>query len=104
MFKFDCIAKEDIKEDNPNWLEIPDHSYRILITRGSGSEKTNTLLNLINHGADIDNIYLYAKDPSNTKYQLLINKRGSTGLKYLNNPKAFIKYSNNRDDIYKNIE
>ena len=47
MFKFDCIAKEDIKEHNPNWPEIRDHSYRILITRGSGSEKTNTLLNLI---------------------------------------------------------
>ena len=49
-------------------------------------------------------MYLYAKDPYETKYQLLINKRESTGLKYLNDSKAFIEYSNNMDDIYKNIE
>ena len=35
---------------------------------------------------------------------MLINKRESTGLKYLNDPKVFIKYSNDMDDIYKNIE
>ena len=62
------------------------------------------LLNLINHGPDIDKIYLYAKDPYETKYQLLINKRESTGLKYLNDSKAFIEYSHNMHDIYKNIE
>ena len=49
-------------------------------------------------------MYLYAKDPYETKYQLLINKRESTGLKYLNDSKAFIEYSNNMGDIYKNIE
>ena len=49
-------------------------------------------------------IYLYAKDPYETKYQLLINIRESTGLQYLNDSKAFIKYSNDMDDIYKNIE
>ena len=38
------------------------------------------------------------------KYQLLINKRESTGLKYLNDSKAFIEFSNDMDDIYKNIE
>ena len=67
-------------------------------------EKTNALLNLINHEPDIDNIYLYAKDPSKAKYQLLINKRESTCLKHLNDSKAFIEYSNDMDDIYKNIE
>ena len=49
-------------------------------------------------------IYLYAKDPYKTKYQLLINIRESTGLQYLNDSKAFVKYSNDMDDIYKNIE
>ena len=35
------ILQEDIIEHNPNWLESPDHPYRILIVVGSGSEKTN---------------------------------------------------------------
>ena len=46
--------------------------------------KTNALINLINHEPDIDKIYLYARDPYEVKYQLLINKRGSPKLKYLN--------------------
>ena len=49
MFNFDYITKEDIKEHNPNWPEIPDHVYRILLFGGSESGKTNALLNLINH-------------------------------------------------------
>ena len=104
MFTFDYIAKADIKKHNPNWPETPDHAYRILIVKGSRSGKTNALLNLTNNEHDIDKIYLYAKDPYEAKYQLLINKRESAGLKYLNNSKAFIKYSNNMDDVYKNIE
>ena len=59
---------------------------------------------LINHEPDVDKIYLYAKDPYEAKYQLLINKRRNTGLKYLNDSKAFIEYLNNMYDIYKNIE
>ena len=48
---------------NPNWPYIPDHPYRILIIVGSGSEKTNVLLNLIkNQLTDIDKVYLYVKD------------------------------------------
>ena len=66
--------------------------------------KKNALLNLINNERDIDKINLFAKDPYEAKYQLLINKRESTGLKYLIDSKAFIKYSNDMDDIYKNIE
>ena len=46
----------------------------------------------------------YAKNPYEAKYQLLINKRESTGLKYLNDPKALIEYSNEMDEIYKDIE
>ena len=104
MFNFNYITKEDIKEHNPNWPKIPDHPYRILITGGSGSGKTNALLNLINNEPDIDKIYLYGKDPYKAKYQLLINKRESTGLIYFNDSKTFIEYSNDMDDIYKNIE
>ena len=49
-------------------------------------------------------IYLYAKDQHETKYQLIINKREGTGLKYFNYWKGFIEYSNDIDEIYKNIE
>ena len=104
MSNIDYITKKDIKEHNLNWTEIPDHPYRMLISGGSESGKTNALLNLINHEPDIDKIYLYAKDPFEAKYQLLINKRESTALKFLNDLKAFIEYSNDMDDIYKNIE
>ena len=50
------------------------------------------------------NIYLYSKDPYEAKYQLLTNKRESTDLKHLKDSKAFIEYSNDKDDISKNIE
>ena len=59
---------------NPNCLYILDHPYRILIVGGSGSGKTDVLLNLIKHQRpDIDKIYLYVKDLFESKYQLLIN-------------------------------
>ena len=61
-------------------------------------------MNLINNQPDIDKIYLYAKDPYEAKYQFLISKRESTGLKHFNNPKAFSEYSNDMQDVYKNIE
>ena len=76
MFNFDYIAKEDyitkedIKEHNSNWLEIRDHPLR-----GSGSGKTNALLNLISHEPGIDKTYLYAKGLYEAKHQLLIKKR-----------------------------
>ena len=63
-------------------------------------KQANVLLNLINNQSDIDKIYLYAKDPFDTKYQFLINKRESTGLKHFNDPKAFIEYSNDIQDVY----
>ena len=52
----------------------------------------------------IDKIYLHVKDPHEAKYQFLINKRESTELKHFNDPKAFIEYSNDMQDVYKNIE
>ena len=47
---------------------------------------------------------MYAKDPYEAKYQFLINKKESTGLKHFNDPKAFIEYSNDLHDVYKNID
>ena len=79
-------------------------SIRILIIGGSGSEKTNALLNLINNQQDIDEIYLYAKDPYEKKYQYLINKREKVGINHFNDPKAFMEYSNDMQDVYKNME
>ena len=61
---------------NPNWPYIPDCPYRIF--GGSGSDKTNVLLNLIKHQRpDIDKNCLYVKDSFESKYQLLINGRKS---------------------------
>ena len=61
-------------------------------------------MNLINNQPDIDKIYLYAKDPYEAKYQYLINKREGVGINHFNDPKAFIEYSNDMQDVYKNIE
>ena len=80
------------------------HPYRILIIGDSGSGKTNSLFNLINQKPDIDEICLYAKDPYEAKYQFLIKKPEDVGTKHFNDSKAFTEYSNNMDDIYKNIE
>ena len=80
MINSDDVTKKPIKRHNPIQQQILDNRYRILIIGGSGSGKTNSLLNLINEKPDIDKIYLYAKDPFKTKFQFLINKRESTGL------------------------
>ena len=77
---------------------------RMLIIGSSGSGKTNALLNLIHNQPDIDKIYLYAKDSYEDKYQYLINKRESVGINRFNDPKAFIEYSNDMHDVYKNID
>ena len=103
MINFDDYANENKTEHNLKWPYIPDHPYRILIIGGSGSGKTNALLNLINNQPDIDKIYLYAKDPYEAKYQYLINKREGVGINHFNDPKAFIEYSNDMHDVYKNI-
>ena len=104
MINFDAATKENIKEHDPNWVQVPDHPYRISIIGGSGSGKTNILLNLISHQPGIGKVYLYAKDRSEANYKFLISKWGKTGLKRLNDSEAFIEYSNDMDDIYQNIE
>ena len=97
---------------------------------GSGSGKTNALLNLIRNQPDIDKIYLYAKGPYEAKYQYLIKKHEKVGLDYYDDPKgpyeakyqylikkhekvgldyyddpkAFMEFSNDMEDVYKNID
>ena len=109
MINFDDYANENngiaFKTiHNKNWPYIPDHPYRILIIGDSGSGKTNLLLNLIENKLDIDKIYLYAKDPYELKYQYLINKREGVGINHFNDLKAFIEYSKDMHDVYKNID
>ena len=104
MINFDEYTNENKKEHNLNWRYIPDQPYRILIIGGSGTGKTNALLNFINNQQDIDKIYLYRKDPYEDKYQYLINKREPVGINHLNNPKAFIECSNDMHKVYKNID
>ena len=103
MINFDDDVNENKTIHNKNWPYILDHQYRILIIRDSGSGKTNVLLNLIEKQTDIDKTYLYAKDPYESKYQYLINKRESVVINHFNDPKAFIDYSNDFHDLYKNI-
>ena len=99
MVNFDDVVKENIKKHNPNWPQIPDHLYMILIIGVSGLGETNSLFNSISQQPNIGKIYLYTKDPYEAKYQFSINKRKSTDLQYFNDYQAFIKYLNDMDDI-----
>ena len=90
---------------NLNWPYIPDHPHRISVIGSSRSGKTNVLLNVIKHQRrDIDKIYSYLKDPSESKYQLFINEREKVRAENLINPKAFTDYSQTIDDVYGNLE
>ena len=104
MINFDDYVNENKTQHNLKWSYVPDHPYRILIIGTSGSGKTNPLLNFINNQPDIDKIYLYAKDSYEAKYQYLINKRGKVGLDHYDDRKAFIEYSNDMQDVYKNSD
>ena len=106
MINFDDYTNENngvpLKtEHDLKWLYIPDHPYSVLIITGLGSGKTNAWLNLINNQSDIDKIYLYVKDPYKAKCQYLINKREKVRLNGFNDPKTFIDYSNDMQDVYK---
>ena len=90
---------------NVNWPYIPEHPDRILIIGGSGSGKTNLLLNLIKHQQpDIDQIYLYVKDLLKSKYELLTNGRENVRIEILKNSKKFVDYSQTIDDASENLE
>ena len=104
MIKLDDYVNENKTEHNKNCPYTPDHPYRILTIGSSGSGKANVLLNLIENQLDIDKIYLYVKDPYEAKYQYLINKRENVGINHFKDPKAFIEYSNDMRNVYKNID
>ena len=97
MLNLDNIVSNNNKNKNNDW------PFRMLIIGPSGSGKANTLLHLINNLHPIDKIYLYTKDLHEPKYEYLINKRERAGIKNLNDPKAFIEYSDDMDDVLNNI-
>ena len=71
MINLDNITNENDKEHNEKWTYMPNHPYMILIIVGSGSGKTNALLNLIREQDKrglIGRIYDYAEDLSEPKY------------------------------------
>ena len=104
MINFDNYVNENKTKHNKNWPHIPDHPYRILIIGCSESAKSKFIIKFNRNQPDIDKIYLYAKDPFESKYQYLINKREGVGINHFNDPKAFIEYSNDMHDVYKNID
>ena len=100
MFNLDAITNKNNKDDDKKW------PHKMLIIGPSRSGKANALLNLIqkqDNATLIDNIDLYVKHLTEPKYQLLIKKREDAGIKKLNDPSAFIEYSNTMDDVYDNI-
>ena len=100
MFNLDAITNKNNKNDDKNW------PCRVLIIGPSGSAKINALFNLIqnqNNDSSIDKTYLYAKDLSEPKYQLLIERSENAGIKNYNDPSAFTEYSNTMDDVCNNI-
>ena len=103
MINLDSTINESSTK-NEKWPYILDHPYRILIIGGSGSGKTNALLNLIKEQDDIDKMYLYAKDLIEPKYGFLIKKCEDVGTNYFNDLNAFIECSNTIVDVYENTD
>ena len=86
MINLDNITNDNNNNHNEKWTYILDHPYRILIIGGSGSGKTNTLLNLINGQKDIGKMYLSAKHLSGPKYKYLIKNRENAGISNQESP------------------
>ena len=102
MVNLDDITNTNDKDHNKKWPYITDHSYKMLIIEGSGSGKSNALINLIKGQYSdnlIDKIYLHGKNLSESKSWFLIKKRENVGIKHLNDPKTFIERSASMDII-----
>ena len=99
MLNLDDIVSNKKKSSSEN----DDWPFTMLIIGPPGFGKTNTLLHLIDKFHPIDKLYLYAKDIDEEKYQYLINKREQVGIKELNDPHAFMEYSNDMNDVLENI-
>ena len=100
MLNLDNIINSKYQNDDE------DLPFRMLIIGPSGFGKTSVLLHLIKSLHDthpVDNIYLYAKDLGEPKYEFLINNRRNAGIRHLNDPTAFIEYSNDMNDVYTDI-
>ena len=97
MLNLDNIVSNKNENKDNNW------PLRMLIIGPSGPGKTNVLLHLINNLHPIAKIYLYAKDLHEPKYEYLINKREQAGIKNLDDPKAFIEYSDDMDDVLDDV-
>ena len=81
---------------------ILDHTYRIIDIDSLWSDKTNVFLNLIKTNNQILTKFIHMSKIYS--YQWLINRREKIGVKKFQNPKAFIDYSQNIDDVYENLE
>ena len=92
-----------VSNKNMSSSEDNDWPFRMLIIGPSGSGKTNLLLHLMNDLNPIDKIYSYAKDLHEPKDEYLINKREQAGIKILNDPHAFIEYSDDMNDVLADI-
>ena len=85
-------------------MKTKQSNLKCLPNRGSESGKTSALQNLITHQPDSDKICLYAKDLYEVKYQYLFNKREKVCLKHYDDFKVSIRYSNDMQDVYEDIE
>ena len=103
MIYYDDIIRENIKQQNPNWSQIPNYPYIISKIGGFRSGRTSVLLNLISNQSHVLKIRVQPKDPHKAKYQLLIYGGEGVEMKHYNDSKAFIEYSNKMDDIYDHL-
>ena len=104
MINFDDVTKENIKKIQIIQEFLTIH-IKQLIVEGAGSGKINSSFNFITYQPDIDKFYLYAKGPYEAENQfLVVKKHEDVETKHLNDSKAIIEYSNDMQDVYKNIE
>ena len=87
MINYDDGTKENINKHNL-WSQIPN-----LIKQQQDDDS----------GID-DNFFLYLKDANEAKYQHLIKNCENNDFKYLKDWNVFTEFSNNMQDVYKNIE